>query len=129
MKIAPVRPMNGMAVTRFTTGPSMNANSQARKKTMIRSPKTTKTWPTIARTMNPSAIAPSTRMASSHLRSLGVSSIISTEAHLLADLGHRLGGDDPGSCGAGGEDLVDPRRVGHELEVALAGRRVVLDDP
>jgi hypothetical protein len=39
VKMAPVRLMNGIAVTRFTTGTSMNARSQARKNTMISSPK------------------------------------------------------------------------------------------
>ena len=123
--------MNGIAVTRFTTGTSMKANSQARKKTMIRSPKSEKIRPKKPRTMNPSAIAPRTRMASNQARSRGVSSKpISpasssapglSETHLLADLGHRRGRLRGEAGRAGLEDLVDHRRLRLELEVALPG--------
>ena len=53
----------------------------------------------------------------------------SAQAHLLADLGHRGLGDRPEPLGAVLEDPVDPGRVGHQLEVALAGLGVVRDDP
>src|SRR5262249_27301969 len=51
------------------------------------------------------------------------------EAHLLADLGHRLCGYGCDTVCARREDLVDPSRIGLELEVALPCARVVAHDP
>jgi len=54
----------------------MNAISQARKKTRMRSLKNAKTTPTKPRVTNASEIAPRTRIASSQRRSRGVSSMV-----------------------------------------------------
>src|SRR4029079_18977422 len=51
------------------------------------------------------------------------------QAHAVADFVHRGFGLRSQPVGAGLEDAVELRRVGHQLEVALPGRRVVADDP
>src|SRR4029077_1660548 len=56
-------------------------------------------------------------------------SMASAQAHLLPDFGHGRLGDRADALGPGGEDLVDGGRVGHQLEVALAGTLVARDDP
>jgi hypothetical protein len=58
-----------------TSGERMKASSHARKKMKMTSLKNAKTTLTKPRTTNPSEIAPRTRIASSHRRSRGVSSI------------------------------------------------------
>src|SRR5688572_8335793 len=49
--------------------------------------------------------------------------------HLLADFGHRRLGERAGPLGTVVEDPRDAGWVGHQLGVALAGLRVVADDP
>ena len=50
------------------------------------------------------------------------------DAHPLAHVGERLGGDRRGARGAVGEDRLERVLVGAQLLVALAHRRQVLDD-
>src|SRR6478672_277882 len=56
-------------------------------------------------------------------------SMASAQAHLLPDLGHGRLGDRPDAFRAGGQDLVQARRSGHQLGIALAGPSVTGDDP
>src|SRR4249920_1103634 len=56
-------------------------------------------------------------------------SMASAQAHLLPDLGHRRLRDRPDALRTGGQDLVQARRLGHQLGIALAGISVAGDDP
>jgi hypothetical protein len=68
--------MNGIVErTPEMNGVRMKASSHARKKIRMRSLKNAKTTLMKPRTRKPSEIAPRTRIASSHRRSRGVSSI------------------------------------------------------
>src|SRR6478752_4776446 len=56
-------------------------------------------------------------------------SMASAQAHLLPDFGHGRLGDRADALGPVGEDPVDRRRIGHQLEIALARTLVARDDP
>src|SRR6266550_7080778 len=56
-------------------------------------------------------------------------SIASAQAHLLPDVGHGRLGHRADALSAGGDDLVDPGWIGHQLRVSLTRSSVVGHDP
>src|SRR3954452_552392 len=56
-------------------------------------------------------------------------SMASAQAHLLPDFGHGGLGDRADPLRSCGEDVVDPLRLGHQLEESLAGAGIAGDDP
>ena len=62
-----------------------------------------------------------------HARNVSGATGPAADAHRPAHVRERVGGDRAGLLGALGQRLLEPRRVGPELPVALADRRQVLD--